>query len=314
MKIFLTTVFFLAAASQFVFSQQHFVTGKNRFTTECDGDTREYYVHVPKRYAPGTRLPVVIMLHGTTGNGLRFYQISGWKELGDSLNIITVFPSSWTYCLVEDDVTGHTANTSRWNDFGLKLCATETQHKRDDIHFLNRVIDELIATFSVDSNRIYVAGFSNGGQMAGRCAIELSQRLAAVVNDAGTFAPDSIAATPNRKLPVLFRLGNTDSRWLRHASVQSLPMEIAAAKTALPVLQQTVDSHIARFALTTNGISKTLYGGKVITATYTSLIPQPNNLFVFMLVQDLDHKYPNTRNHWMYGAAIDWLFMSRYHK
>ena len=150
--------------------------------------------------------------------------------------------------------------------------------------------------------------------MAGRCAIELSQRLAAVVNDAGTFAPDSIAATPNRKLPVLFRLGNTDSRWLRHASVQSLPMEIAAAKTALPVLQQTVDSHIARFALTTNGISKTLYGGKVITATYTSLIPQPNNLFVFMLVQDLDHKYPNTRNHWMYGAAIDWLFMSRYHK
>ena len=59
-------------------------SGKNRFTTIIDGDTREYYVHVPAAYNGTAPAPVVFMLHGTSGDGENFYNISGWKELGEA--------------------------------------------------------------------------------------------------------------------------------------------------------------------------------------------------------------------------------------
>ena len=49
-----------------------YVVGKNRFTTPVDGDTREYYVHVPAKYNANAATPVVFMLHGTSGDGERF--------------------------------------------------------------------------------------------------------------------------------------------------------------------------------------------------------------------------------------------------
>lgn len=67
-----------------------------------NGDDREYFVHVPAGYKGSAQTPVVFMLHGTNGNGEDFYTDSGWKEVGEAENIITVFPSSWKYCIVED--------------------------------------------------------------------------------------------------------------------------------------------------------------------------------------------------------------------
>jgi polyhydroxybutyrate depolymerase len=77
--------------------------GKNRFTLTIGGDVREYFVHVPELYNEGNATPVVFMLHGTSGDGDRFYNISGWKEVGEAENILTVFPSSWQYCIIDDD-------------------------------------------------------------------------------------------------------------------------------------------------------------------------------------------------------------------
>ncbi len=45
--------------------------------------------------------------------------------------------------------------------------------------------------------------------MAAKCAVSLSDKLAAVVESAGSFAIDT-TYTPLRKLPVLFQRGNED--------------------------------------------------------------------------------------------------------
>ena len=74
--------------------------GKNRFITMVDGDEREYYVHVPANYDGKTAVPLVFMLHGTSGDGEKFYNISGWREVGEAENILTVYPSSWRYCIM----------------------------------------------------------------------------------------------------------------------------------------------------------------------------------------------------------------------
>lgn len=162
-----------------------FVKGKNRFLIQVDGDTREYFVHVPTNYDGTTNLPVVFMLHGTSGNGEKFYNESGWVEVGNDENIITVFPSSWRYCIITDGVQ---KNTTKWNtlpDADWSLCTGQTA--RDDIKFLKRVITELKAKFAVDTTKIYLEGFSNGGQMAAKCTIEMSDIFAAIVENAGSF-------------------------------------------------------------------------------------------------------------------------------
>ena len=60
--------------------------GKKHFAVNVDGDIREYYVHIPTGYDGSTRFPVVFMLHGSGGNGLKFYNISGWVEEGEKEN------------------------------------------------------------------------------------------------------------------------------------------------------------------------------------------------------------------------------------
>lgn len=105
---------------------------KQHFAIKVDGDIREYYVNIPSGYNGSTPLPVVFMLHGSGGNGLKFYNISGWVEEGDSLNIITVYPSSWKYdCVFDDGIDKH--NAEKWNTYDLVLC--DNNKKRDDVKF-----------------------------------------------------------------------------------------------------------------------------------------------------------------------------------
>ena len=197
-----------------------FVVGKNRFTTVVNGDTREYYVHVPKSYNQATATPVVFMLHGTSGNGEKFYNISGWKEVGEPENILTVYPSSWHHCIIED---GQRKNTTKWNIYpgGFEYCPGEVP--KDDVKFLNQVIDEMCAKFNVNQKMIYMVGFSNGGQMTARVGVEMSDRVAAVVSSAG-FMPLGKSYTSKRLLPVLAQVGTNDDRYMGLSGGGPLPM------------------------------------------------------------------------------------------
>lgn len=153
--------------------------GNNYYTTEVDGDTREYYVNVATNYNSDNPTHVVFMLHGTTGNGEMFYNISGWKEVGEVENILTVYPSSWSYCITQDGIT---RTTTKWNIYpgAFEFCAGGTP--RDDIKFLRQVVTELKQRFNVDNRRMYLVGFSNGGAMAGRIAVEMSDYLQRSLN------------------------------------------------------------------------------------------------------------------------------------
>ena len=45
-----------------------------------DGVQREVVLHVPDSVDGSSDVPVVFMLHGTSGSGHKFYNISGWVE------------------------------------------------------------------------------------------------------------------------------------------------------------------------------------------------------------------------------------------
>lgn len=284
-----------------------FVKGKNRFTTTIDGDTREYYVHVPQNYDGKTAFPVVFMLHGTSGDGEKFYNISGWKELGEVENILTVFPSSWHHCIFDDGVQ---KNTTKWNVYPGSFTYCSGEIPRDDIKFLRKVVAELEASFKVDSSRIYLAGFSNGGQMAYRCAVEMSDIFAAVFENAGTQGRDT-TCIPKRKLPVALQLGNSDDAWLNSSSI-TVPMSYFDSLLMYTTLfQNIVKAHSTTFGYATT-YTKTGDPNYALTATYLADSPTPPREFKFILVKDLDHQYPNGINHPMKGAQVQWDWFKQY--
>jgi len=289
-----------------------YVVGKNRFTTQIDGDTREYYVHVPTKYNANTVTPVVFMLHGTSGDGERFYDISGWKEVGEAENILTVYPSSWRYCIIEDGVQ---TTTTKWNVQPAVWSPCAGQTLRNDVKFLNTIISELKAKFNIDSKRIYLVGFSNGGQMAAKCTIEMSDKFAAIVESAASFSADT-TYVPLRKMPTTFQVGNED--YGPENTGPAIPLSLLDSLLSTPGLplpfsrfQEQVNVHVRSFGLdpnfTVSGDTNT-----VAVATYAPLTPNPNNSFRFALIKGLAHVYPNGTNHWLEGAKVNWAWMKNY--
>jgi len=291
-----------------------FVRGKNRFLTVVDGDAREYFVHVPNSYDGVTRVPVVFMLHGTSGNGEKFYNESGWVEVSEDENIITVFPSSWRYCIVDNGVL---KTTTKWNttpDAEWVFCAGQTP--RNDIKFFKRMITELKAKFSVDTSRIYLEGFSNGGQMAAKCTIEMSDVLAAVVENAGSFHLDT-TYIPKRKLPVMFQIGNGD--WGPGNPGPYIPLTYlnlildSTFPSALVITRfnKAANRHVRNFGLNPNYniIGDT---SALVVGAYQGLSGNPRNIFRYVFVDDLRHVYPDGTRHWLEAARYHWAWMKQY--
>ena len=175
-------------------------TGKIRVTTVVDGVTREYFIHVPASYDGSKKVPLVFMLHGTSGDGETFYNAHGWTELADQEGFLAVFPSSGRYKIIDE---GEYKTTTKWNttpDAGYVFQPGEVG--LDDIKFLRQVVYEMFDNYNIDTKRVYLNGFSNGGQMAAKCSVEMSDLLAAVAQNASSFFIDT-TYVPKRKLPVL---------------------------------------------------------------------------------------------------------------
>jgi polyhydroxybutyrate depolymerase len=73
----------------------------------------------------------------------------------------------------------------------------------DDASFLVRLVDRLIAQYPVDPRRVYIVGFSNGGDMVHRMACDHADRFAAVVPIAGVTFKDPERCTPSVPISVL---------------------------------------------------------------------------------------------------------------
>lgn len=285
-----------------------YVIGKNRFTTVIDSDVREYYVHVPRSYDKSTKVPVVFMLHGTSGNGEKFYNISGWKRLGETENIITVFPSSWRHCIVEQ---GNRKITTKWNVYPgtFEYCKGETP--KDDIKFLNTVIDELEDKFNVNKKMIYFVGFSNGGQMTARIGVEMSDRVAAIVSASGILHA-STPIKPKRLIPNLFQLGTDDPLFMEiFFDGNPAPMDFEKMFQASPKMKDILSVYQQTYQLNpeyqTGGDSNS-----VIWLEHRSLTRRNQSVFRFNLIKGMKHVYPNGLNFPIYGARDNWNWLKQF--
>ncbi len=165
-----------------------------------DGALRWFRVSVPADAAPGEPLPVVLGFHGGGGNALQFGESSGLIEACDERGVLLVLPEG----------SGALGGPplfmlQTWNVEAC--CAFAAKNDIDDVQFVADLLDELDAIWSVDAERVFATGMSNGGMMSYRVGTELSDRIAAIAPVAACNFSDDVPAVP---VPVMAIHGALD--------------------------------------------------------------------------------------------------------
>lgn len=127
-----------------------------------NGVTRTYLLHVLSNFQKGSS-PLVIVLHGSGGNGLGMEIGTGFSKLADQSGFVVAYPDG----LLESS-DGQTDWAYFFNDF------------TDDVGFFRQLINALQASLRPDPKRIYVTGLSSGALMSHRLGVQLSDLVAAI--------------------------------------------------------------------------------------------------------------------------------------
>lgn len=306
------------------------VAGKHTSTLTVMGLERELIVYVPDKAAGVANVPVVFMFHGTSGDGEKFFNISGWREKADAEGLIAVFPSSLTYCFKQDvDRDGvleanEITVTTKWTEGHLgtataPLCtpaelaglspanrALADHPLADDVAFVGAMIDHLQTIYSVDAKRIYASGFSNGGSFTSRLSFELTDRIAAISMASGNVRLPGTAARP---LSVFYSVGNEDPGFAP-TETTTLPLDETLFTTAPLLKSEIVLPMLAMQGLADQHTYKSgMFGGKKVTShTFATSNSGAGNSFVFVVIEGLAHEYPNGMNSPLVAADFLWEF------
>ena len=143
---------------------------------EHDGITRTYIIYIPNSYDESIEHPLMFNFHGFGGRAADFVYAADMRSQAERDKFIIVYP--------QGSLLG---GFPHWNSSGP---STDNKSSADDIGFVEQLITKISMDYSVNSDRIYAAGFSNGGFFSYYLACN-SDKFAAIGSVAGTMIDDS---------------------------------------------------------------------------------------------------------------------------
>ena len=149
------------------------------------GKSHTYYLFVPANLPTTSAVPMILMFHGSGGNGLSV--IEKWADLAAKEGIILVGPDAQDY--------------QGWGGTG------------GDTDFLRELVETLKAKYPVNPRRIYLFGHSAGAVFALTFSMLESEYFAAVAVHAGSWRNDKELQVINyarRKVPLAIFVGDSD--------------------------------------------------------------------------------------------------------
>ena len=166
----------------------------NAQTIVHDGMNREYILYVPNSYDGTSSIPLLLNFHGFGGSASQYMQEADMRSLAEADTFILVYPQG--SCL---------DGSSHWNP-----CPTGGDNKStaDDVGFVEAMISEISSQYNLDMERIYAAGYSNGGMMAYGLANYKSDLIAAVASVSGTML--NCTGPTSHPMPVVHLHGTSD--------------------------------------------------------------------------------------------------------
>lgn len=158
-----------------------------RYFTDSEGKSRECLIYVPKKFRGKGKLPMVLAIHGACETVRNFFEETQWYRIADQEGFIVVVPEAVLNEVPELICGGYTkAYRSIWNFLF-------PDKRKSELDYFKRMLDEVIADYPVDEERIYCTGHSMGCMTTQLlCSSPLAERFAAA---AATCAPAGIKGT-----------------------------------------------------------------------------------------------------------------------
>ncbi|HXP89996.1 MAG TPA: alpha/beta fold hydrolase [Fibrobacteria bacterium] len=146
-----------------------------------NGTTRNAVVHVPSGV---NKPPVVYFVHGYGGTGASFESDTKGDAVADTAKFIAVYPSA--------------------------IGGSWSMYDTTDYPFLLALLDTVDARYKIDRNRVYCAGFSQGGFISFGVGYKHPGTFAAVAPVSGHIPSFSTAAPLKRPVPLFLTFGTND--------------------------------------------------------------------------------------------------------
>lgn len=150
-------------------------------TMEFEGTTRKYVEHIPA--SPNGSMPVLFQLHGLGDDCNNFSQL-GFETLAPNWIIITPEATEASVPMLGNMGTAWAAGVGGEN---IPLInSIELNADVNDEGFILAILDSLIENYNVDTDSVFVTGFSMGGFMSNKMAVKHADRITAIASVSGT--------------------------------------------------------------------------------------------------------------------------------
>lgn len=289
----------LLAVATSIYSQ----TGTTTLETFVSGGvTRNYRLYIPKLYKQGTKVPLLLNIHGYTSNASQQEMYGDFRKIADTENFIIIHP--------EGLGTNGGASALGWTNF------YPMSMPNNDLIFLSALIDSTVSKYSINTSRIYSTGMSNGGFMSYDLACFLSNKIAAVASVTGSMSDSHFTAcNPNRPVPVMQIHGTNDVT----VKFDGTPGNIGGVTTPIETLvQHWVNHNNCNTTPVKTNVPNTNLLDNCTAEHYVYSGGDKGSSVEFYKVIGGDHSWPgasfniNTTNMDFSASAEIWRFFSQY--
>lgn len=192
----------------------------HRRTVKVGEREREYLVFAPDD-AAGEELPLIIAFHGHTSSARNFFNASHFERA----RAVVVYPDG-----VAKKIPTHSEPKQAWAPAWYADTSTE-----EDADFVDAIIAKVSEEYAIDTDRIYITGFSNGGGFTAYLAATYPEKFAAAaIVGAAVRTPEEDLRT-GLPIPLLMIHGTADTKVYTTGYTSPIPEPPGGTDVVLPV-------------------------------------------------------------------------------
>ena len=278
---------------------ESFVNAKGSATDLASGQydiqsgalTRSYLLHVPKQLTHPA--PLVIVMHGYTGSADSIMSYSGMNEVADEEGFVVVYPQGTV------DQQGNA-----FFNVGYEFHADASV---DDLQFIRDLVAHLQDELTLNPDKVFATGMSNGADMSYLLACQASDIFRAVAPIAGVMMKETFdTCSPSRPLPIFEVHGTNDE-----VSLFNGDMENSGGWGPYPDLPATIAFWVELNGLTLKQSSNLPNSAAndtshIVFDRYWSET-QDNEVWFYRVV-DGGHHWPGVQFDWWRNPMAWWYF------
>jgi polyhydroxybutyrate depolymerase len=136
-------------------------------TVRVGGMERRFVVYAPPILRPGSPLLIAFHPSGSSGPGMRRLCGELLERLAREHSFVVAYPTGFE---------GH------FDDLRRQASYSARRLRIDDVGFAHAIADRLALEYGIDRQRVYALGYSNGGAMVLRLALESPDLVAGVIS------------------------------------------------------------------------------------------------------------------------------------